>query len=71
MRQEEAKKKIETDPDFIYSKRFGFSLETCLDRYPDGAPVRVIAQSLLMTELEVEETTERIVQKLRKTMKVS
>jgi hypothetical protein len=67
---EEAKKKIDTDPDFVYSKRFGFSLEKVLDKYPDGAENKVIAQCLLMTEDEVEETLASVVQKLRLAMKV-
>lgn len=70
MKYEEAKKKIESEPDFIYNKRFEFSLEKCLERYPDGAPPRIVAQSLLMTEDEVEETTRHVVQKLRTLMKV-
>lgn len=70
MTYEEAKTKIETDADFIYCKRFNNSLEQCLDRYPDGAPEKVIAQSLMMTEEEVRDVTEATVQKLRKIMKV-
>ena len=70
MTYEEAKKKIETDPDFIFCKRFNNSLEECIDRYPDGAPDKVIAQSLMMTEEEVKEVTEATVEKLRKIMKV-
>lgn len=70
MTHNEAKKRIESDPDFIYSRRFGFSLDKCLDRYPDGAPTKVIAQALLMTEEEVEESVERVVGLLRDFMKV-
>lgn len=70
MTYEEAKKRIETDADFIYCKRFNNSLEQCIDRYPDGAPDKVIAQSLMMTEEEVKEVTEATVEKLRKIMKV-
>ena len=70
MTYEEAKKKIETDPDFIYCKRFDNSLEKCIERYPDGAPDKVIAQSLMMTEEEVKDVTEATVEKLRKIMKV-
>lgn len=70
MRYEEAKRRLETEPDFIYNKRFEFSLDKCLDRYPDGAPIKVIAQSLLMTEEDVEEVTERVIVKLRNIMKV-
>ncbi len=71
MRFEEAQRRIQSEPDFIYNKRFDFSLEKCLDRYPDGAPTKLIAQSLLMTEEDVEETTQRIVAKLQVIMKVN
>ena len=70
MTHEDVRKMIDTDPDFIYMKRFDFSLEKFLDRYPEGAPVRVIAQALMMTEEEVEEIYERIVVQLRQAMNV-
>jgi hypothetical protein len=67
---EEALKRIDTDPDFIYCKRFDNSLEKCLDRHPDGAPTKLIAQALMMTEEQVEELYTGVVQKLRKIMKI-
>ncbi len=70
MTLEEAKKRVETDPKFIYSKRFENSLEKCLERYPDGAPDKVIAQVLLLTEDEVEEIYQKVVKKLQKALKV-
>jgi len=70
MTLDQAKKKIETEPDFIYSNRFGHSLKKCLERYPDGAPTKVIAQVLLMTEEEVELVHQDIIKKLRVLMKV-
>ena len=70
MTYEEAKKRVETEADFVYSKRFDFSLQKCLDRYPDGAPNRIIAQCLMLTEEEVEQIYQDVVQKLRVVMKV-
>lgn len=70
MTYEEAKRRVNSDPDFVYSKRFDYSLEKCLDRYPDGAPDKVIAQCLMLTEEEVEATYQEVVEKLRKIMKV-
>lgn len=70
MTYEEAKKKLETDPDFIYSKRFDYSLEKCIEKYPEGAPNKIIAQCLMLTEEEVDETYRNVVEKLRKIMKV-
>lgn len=61
---------IDTDPDYISSKRFDYSLEKLLERYPDGCPDRVIASVLLIEEQEVEQYYVRIVEKLRRMMKV-
>ena len=70
MNYEQVKKKIDSEPDYIYSKRFGNSLAACVERYPEGASTKLIAQVLLMTEEEVEETYLQVVEKLRDIMKV-
>ena len=67
---DEIRTRIQTEPDFINLKRFEYSLENVLERYPEGAPPRLIAQALLMTEEEVEELYQRTVLKLRDVMKV-
>jgi len=70
MTPEEMKHMIETDPDYIASKRYGYSLNTLLERYPDGCPDRIIANVLQMSEEEVETAYQGIVRKLRSLMKV-
>lgn len=70
MTLEEIKELIEQDKDFIYSKRFDFSIEKLLERYPEGAPPKVIAQVLLVTEEEVDKLTQEAILSLRKKMKV-
>lgn len=67
---EETRKLIDTDPDFVNLKRFDYSLEKVLEKFPDGAPTRIIAQALMITEDEVEDEYERIIAKLRTAMKV-
>lgn len=67
---EDEQKMISTDPDYISSKRFDYSLEKLLERYPDGCPDRVIASVLMIDETEVEQSYARIVEKLRKMMKI-
>jgi hypothetical protein len=67
---EELRRRIATEPDFIALKRFDFSLEKMLDRYPDGAPPRLVAQALLMAEEELDEFFEQTVAKLRSRMGV-
>jgi hypothetical protein len=66
---------IDTNPDFIALKRYGNSLESFLEKYPNGVPddargVRLIAQALQMTEDEVKETVERVIRSIRHVMKV-
>lgn len=70
MNHDLVKKKIETDPDYIYSKRFGNSLAACVERYPEGASTKLIAQVLLMTEEEVENIYLSVIEKLRDIMKI-
>lgn len=66
----ERKIMIETDPDYIASKRFDYSLNKLLERYPDGCPDRIIATALMIDEEEVEILYQNIVLKLRSIMGV-
>lgn len=65
MTTDDAKFLIDNDEDFVYVKRFDYSLKKLLEKYPDGAPDRVIAQALMITEEDVEKTYQHIVQKLK------
>jgi glycerol-3-phosphate responsive antiterminator len=67
---EEIKKKILSDHDFVNLKRYGYSVEKVLDRFPDGAPTKLIAQGLMMSEEEVEEMLQSVILKLRSALKV-
>mgnify|MGYP000935186440 CR=1 FL=1 len=62
--------RIDADPDFIDMKRFGYSLQALLARYPDGVPDKYIAQALSVTEEEVEMLYQQTVAKLRERMGV-
>ena len=66
----DTKNKIILDPNFINIKRFDFSMDTLLQRYPDGAPDKVVASALMMTEEEVADFYEGVVEKLRSIMGV-
>ncbi len=62
---------IDENPDYIYSKRHKNSLKLLRKKYQDGpVPIRVIANSLLMTEDEVKLTLREILKKLRTHMNV-
>jgi hypothetical protein len=62
--------RINSEPDYIHSARFNNSLVEFLERYPEGAPLKVIGHCLAMTEEEIEGTYEKIIEKLRLAMKV-
>jgi DNA-directed RNA polymerase specialized sigma subunit len=70
MTLEEIQDLLKKDKNFIYSKRFDYSIEKLLERYPEGAPLKTIAQVLLITEEEVEKLTKDAIMSLRKKMKV-
>ncbi len=65
MTTDEMKAKIQSDPDFVALKRFGFSLQALVEKYPDGVPEKLIAQALLMSEAEVEALYQETVEKLK------
>lgn len=70
MKSQEARRLIATDPDYIYLKRFDFSLEQLIERHPGGVPDRVIAAALMITEEGVGDLYNLIIAKLREAMKV-
>jgi hypothetical protein len=57
--------RLDTDADFILSKRFRYSLKYLLSRYPEGAPDEVIGQALGCSAQEVEAAYQGIVKKLQ------
>lgn len=66
MSPEEIRRRLATDPDFINTRRFNFSLAEMRERYPGGAPDHLIAAALDMTEGELEQRFARIVAELRR-----
>lgn len=68
MTTEEATRMIRTDRDFVYLKRYDYSLAKVLDRFPDGAPDRTIAQALMITTEDVERIYLDILSRLRTAM---
>lgn len=67
----EIRRKLVHEPDYVFLKRFDFSLAKLVEKYPEGVPDRVIAQGLLLTEEDVREIYEHIVLKLRRTMRIN
>jgi len=70
MTEEEARRKVNEDPDFVHTKRYEYSLALLEERYPDGAPDNIIANALMIEEEEVEVEYDRVVEKMRDLMGV-
>ena len=68
--KEDLKKKIESDPDFIYCPSAENSLEKFTKKHPNGASSDKIAQILAMTAEEVEKAYQDAVSRIRTELKV-
>lgn len=64
----EIKRRIQEDPDFVFLKRFDYSLQKLLERYPEGCPERIIANALMLTEEDIDILYDKLVIKLRNSM---
>lgn len=71
MKGNEARERIVSDPDFIFLKRFDFSLKNLVEKHPGGVSDRVIAAALMVTEDDVQDIYESIIIKLRDILKVN
>ena len=60
---------LNSDPDYILLKRFGYSLKRLVDRYPEGVPDSIIAASLGCPEEDIEPRYQRIVSEIRKLLR--
>lgn len=65
MTTEEAIARLHTDPNFICIRRFDYSMENLLRRFPEGAPDATIAKALLVSVDDVERLYSEIITKLR------
>lgn len=61
---------LHNDETFVNSKRFGYSIDAAVERYPDGAPDNVICQLLDLDEGSLDALYDGVVKKLRSIMKV-
>jgi hypothetical protein len=70
MKGNEARERISTDPDFIFLKRFDYSLASLVEKHPGGVSTRVVAAALMVTEDDVNDIYENIILKLRDILKI-
>lgn len=68
--KEEIQQLLHNDETFVNSKRYGYSIEAVLERYPDGAPNNVIAQLLELDKDDIDARYSSIVVTLRRLMGV-
>lgn len=71
MTEQEMREAIQTDPDFVASKRHNYSRKELEERYPVACPDNVIAAALMLAdEAEVNRLYEEAVLVLRESMGV-
>lgn len=59
-----------SDPDFVYLKRYGYSITKAVDAFPEGCSDRVIAQALGIQEDQVQRMYQEIIVKIRNSLKI-
>jgi hypothetical protein len=67
---EEIRAKLDSDPDFVFMKRFGNSIAQLEERYPQGCPDHIAAQALCLEVDQFHLWYEGIVAKLQELMGV-
>jgi hypothetical protein len=70
MNNDDNKRRILEEDEFVFSKRHNYSMTELENRYPEGCPDNVIASVLLMTEEEVVEAYQQLVLRYRSLMGV-
>ena len=68
---DDVRKRLHEDPEYVFSKRYSYSISALEERYPDGCPDNVIAAVLMLeSDEEVEVLYEQVVAHLRELMGV-
>jgi hypothetical protein len=70
MKGNEARERIANEPDFIFLKRFDYSLAKLIEKHPGGVSDRVVAAALMITEDDAQDIYENIILKLRDILKI-
>jgi hypothetical protein len=68
--KEKLKERILTEPDFIYSPKYGNSLEKFMHRHDEGVESSHAAKVLLMEKEEVDRIYEEAIENLKKILGV-
>jgi hypothetical protein len=70
MNDEDTRRRLYDEPDFVASKRYDYSLKEMEERYPEVVPDNVIATVLMLSEEEVNALYETVVRRFRDLMGV-
>lgn len=62
---------VDNVANFVAIAKYNYDIEALMEEYPDGAPNKVIASALALSETEVDRVYRRAVKKLREAMLVS
>jgi len=62
--------RLETEEDFIHAPRYGNSIKTIREKYPNGCPDHLIASVMQQKEEEIQKRYLEIISCLREKMKV-
>ncbi len=61
--------RIATEPDYVFSKQFNFSIKELLEKHQDGLSDRSIAKLLKITPEELHSIFQNIIVKLKEGLK--
>jgi c-di-GMP-related signal transduction protein len=70
IKPENIKERIETEEDFINSKKHGYSLQHFLDASPSGTTDNIIAYFLKIKVSDVKDLYESAIRKIRQKLKI-
>lgn len=68
--EEEQRRLVKEDPDYVMLSRYQHSLKKLCDRYPDGVPEHIASSAVGLTETEYGIDYSLVVQKIREGMGV-
>lgn len=63
---ENIKRLLKEDPDWIFSRRYGFSAEKLAKKYPEGVPMKILVEVLMTSEEVLQVIWEDLVEDLQK-----
>jgi len=68
MSDQEKDPRIETDRDYIVSKKYNNSLSLLLKSYPDGVPDKIICKTLQISQEELEKIKKNAIIRLKRSL---